>query len=208
MELIEKKYELVDTGNLYVEKMRIYRVRALRDFGDVKKGDLGGFVQSEKNLSHRGNCWIYDDAIVCDNSFVGGNGKVKGTSKLHTNSAVIENAVVSDRVVMWKNSVVRGNAKVSGGVWLSEKVVVDGDMILIGEATYRHNEDFAPQPYKNETSLTKTSQKTVENDIARFKKAKAKRKLASREIKEQNKEQNSMVSQLIGFVDGQAFFNL
>ena len=38
------KYELVETENGT-------RVRALIDFGTVKKGDLGGYVGSEKNLS-------------------------------------------------------------------------------------------------------------------------------------------------------------
>ena len=32
------------------------RVVALIDFGDVKTGDVGGFVESENNLSHDGLC--------------------------------------------------------------------------------------------------------------------------------------------------------
>ncbi len=38
---MDKKYEINSEG----------RVVALKDFGDVKKGDVGGFVQSERNLS-------------------------------------------------------------------------------------------------------------------------------------------------------------
>ena len=43
----DKKYELIPDGSLF-------RLRALRDFGDVKKGDIGGLVESEENLSHNG----------------------------------------------------------------------------------------------------------------------------------------------------------
>ena len=40
------------------------RIKALKDFGDVKAGDLGGYIEDYKNLSHDGNCWIYDNAKV------------------------------------------------------------------------------------------------------------------------------------------------
>ena len=59
-----EKYELTEEKITIDENKTLYRIKALRDFGDVKAGDLGGFVESEKNLSHEGNCWIYDNAIV------------------------------------------------------------------------------------------------------------------------------------------------
>ncbi|MBB4077294.1 hypothetical protein GGR08_001625, partial [Bartonella fuyuanensis] len=31
--------------------------QALKDFDDIKAGDLGGFIEKEVNLSHDGNCW-------------------------------------------------------------------------------------------------------------------------------------------------------
>ena len=60
---IMEKYELTEE-TIKVEGVTLYRIKALKDFGNVKKGDLGGFVQSEMNLSHYGNCWIYNDAKV------------------------------------------------------------------------------------------------------------------------------------------------
>lgn len=53
----EKKYEILDErDNLYGRIL--HRIRAVRDFGAVRKGDLGGFVEREENLSHEGTCWI------------------------------------------------------------------------------------------------------------------------------------------------------
>ena len=43
---MEKKYELIPS-----DREGLYRVKALRDFNDVKKGDIGGYIQSERNLS-------------------------------------------------------------------------------------------------------------------------------------------------------------
>jgi hypothetical protein len=50
----------------------LYRVVALKDFGNVKAGDIGGWVESEHNLSQEGDCWVYGDAYVCDDAQVYG----------------------------------------------------------------------------------------------------------------------------------------
>ena len=43
----------------------LYRIEALIDFNDVKKGDKGGFLEKESNLSQvSGNAWVYGDARV------------------------------------------------------------------------------------------------------------------------------------------------
>lgn len=76
-----KKYTLVDRKISlgYVA----YRVQALRDFGNIKEGDKGGYVQSSYNLSHDGNCWIYYDITICGNSIVQDNAIVKGTGHIY-----------------------------------------------------------------------------------------------------------------------------
>ncbi len=57
------KYELTkETKEHYGTK--VFRIKALRDFSDVKKGDLGGWIQSEANLSQTGDCWVYGEFIV------------------------------------------------------------------------------------------------------------------------------------------------
>ena len=61
-----EKYELTDKKN----DLGLYQIRALKDFADVKEGDLGGWVASEQNLSQIGNCWVYGNAWVSDNARV------------------------------------------------------------------------------------------------------------------------------------------
>ncbi|EJF84065.1 hypothetical protein MCU_00733 [Bartonella elizabethae Re6043vi] len=39
---MEKKYELTDE-TIEVDGHTLHRIRALKDFGDLKTGDLGGF---------------------------------------------------------------------------------------------------------------------------------------------------------------------
>ena len=43
------KYKL--TESIKFEGRTIYRIQALEDFSNVKKGDFGGYVESERNLS-------------------------------------------------------------------------------------------------------------------------------------------------------------
>ena len=47
----EKKMVALSDGT----ERTVYRIKALRDFGDVKTGQLGGWIEKESNLSHDGN---------------------------------------------------------------------------------------------------------------------------------------------------------
>ncbi|WP_330168907.1 MULTISPECIES: hypothetical protein [Bartonella] len=38
--------------SFYIIDVSLKRIRALRDFGSVKKGDVGGFIEHESDLSH------------------------------------------------------------------------------------------------------------------------------------------------------------
>lgn len=44
-----KKYKLTDETKVYNGKT-LYRIQALKDFDFIHKGEVGGFVESEKNL--------------------------------------------------------------------------------------------------------------------------------------------------------------
>ena len=66
-----QKYEITEIAH---EKYPfLHRIRALRDIGsEVKTGTLGGFVESEDNLSFRpgDDAWLFDDAIACNDAYV------------------------------------------------------------------------------------------------------------------------------------------
>lgn len=60
-----KKYEFTGETKVVVG-VTLKRIRALIGFGDVVKGEVGGFIEDEKNLSHNGNAWVADNARVTD----------------------------------------------------------------------------------------------------------------------------------------------
>ena len=73
---MEKKYELLKNDCIEVDGRKLYRIRALKDFVDVKKGDLGGYIEKKENLSYAFNAWVCGDAKVCGNAKVGGDANI------------------------------------------------------------------------------------------------------------------------------------
>lgn len=111
MSLGIKKFEL--TGDTKIVFGRtLHRIRAVRDFGDVKAGDLGGWVESEQNLSHVGDAWVFDDASVFGDARVYGRAEVYGDAVVYGDASVFGNARVYGDARVYGNAVVYGNADV------------------------------------------------------------------------------------------------
>lgn len=73
-----KKFELTAEFVTNVFGKKLFRIKALVAFGNVEKGELGGFIEKEDNLSHDGNAWVSGDAQVSCNARVSGNAQVSG----------------------------------------------------------------------------------------------------------------------------------
>ncbi len=125
---MDKKYELI-------KEKDYYRIKALKDLqlitGEiVKKGDLGGLVSGEHNLSHEGNCWIefearafgdskvIDNAVLKEGSGAFGNSTVSGNAALKDYSCAEGNSIVSGNTVMLDNSCAKGDSRISGNAIL------------------------------------------------------------------------------------------
>lgn len=118
---MEKKYELIKSDFLI-----LYRIRALRSFGNVKEGDIGGYVESEENLSHDGNCWIYDDAKVSGNAKIFGNAIVLGDAKVFDDAMVYGDARISGNVNVSGHAKVYENAEITGYVSIKDNAEIYG----------------------------------------------------------------------------------
>ena len=123
------KYELTDE-TIDVSGTTLHRIKALKDFGNVKKGELGGYVESEYNLSQIGNCWVYGNARVCGDAELCGNAKVCGNARVCGNAEVCGNAWV------YGNAEVCGNAKVYGNAWVYGNAELCGNARVYGNADY------------------------------------------------------------------------
>ena len=102
-----KKFELTTEFITNFLGTKLFRIKALVEFGKVEKGELGGFVEKEENLDHDGDAWVSGDAMVYGNARVSGNAEVYGDAEVYGNARVYGDAMVY------------GNARVSGDAWVS-----------------------------------------------------------------------------------------
>ena len=122
-----KKYELVADATIQWAGRTLFRIRALVSFGNVKAGDLGGFVESEKNLDQEvsGDAWVYGDARVSGDAWVYGNARVYGDAWVYGNARVYGDAWVSgDAAIAWASKVSGGNGTLTAFVGADASLIV------------------------------------------------------------------------------------
>ena len=127
-----KKYELT-TEYKEIGNIKLFRVKALTSFGNVKAGEIGGYIEKEDNLSQSGNAWVdgnarvNGNARVRDNALVDGNARVDGTALVDGNARVDGNVWVIGNARVGDNAIVDGNAWVRGDAWVKGNAWVRGD---------------------------------------------------------------------------------
>ena len=168
------KYEVLHDNEHTAEALQVpgvppsaslWQIRALRDFGDVHAGDLGGFVGSMDSLAGDGDCWIYPGSVVCPKSRVSGNARlgspfsvfgkrytcdcssvvssqVGGNAWIYENSSV-KNSVIADNAIVRSNSIVhdsevKGNSEIRGCSFVSECKFAD-NILCVGAHILRQN---------------------------------------------------------------------
>ena len=98
---MNRKYEFTGETRNWVGRT-LHRIRAVRDFGDVKAGDLGGWIEIESNLSHDGDAWVCGNARVFGKARVYGNAEVYGDARVYGNALVCGDARVCGRKhILW-----------------------------------------------------------------------------------------------------------
>lgn len=145
-----KKYELTSETLLYVGHI-LHRIKAVKDFGSVKAGEFGGWIENEKNLSQDDNAWIYGEAMVfgnakvCDCAEVHNNAKVFGNARVFDYARVNNNAIVDGNAVVYDNAIVSNyanvceNAKVCDNAMVYGLTSIFGNARIFGKATINGN---------------------------------------------------------------------
>jgi NDP-sugar pyrophosphorylase family protein len=107
-----------------------YHPKALKDFSDVKKGELGGYLEGYHNLSQTGNCWVYNIAIVRDYARVSENAQISDKAKVFDYACIYGNATVYGNAQVYGNAIVKENAKVTGNARVRKDIIVRGETCL------------------------------------------------------------------------------
>ncbi len=146
---MSRKYELLDES-IEVDGFTLHRIRALRDIpGVAKEGELGGFVQDERNLSHEGRCWISEQARVMGNAqvlhsahvrgnvVVTGDAEVAGSAFIDQDATIKDRAYVGGRASVGEKALLCDEAIISGHALITDRARVGGSASVMGIARVR-----------------------------------------------------------------------
>ena len=124
-----KKYSFTGISMIYKGHI-LNQIQALVDIPDrgIKANDLGGWLESDKNMSQEGTCWatgetkVMDRALICDDAFV--KDSVLDQSAKVSETARVINSYISGCAEVFNEALVfstelKGSAKVYGKVAVS-----------------------------------------------------------------------------------------
>ena len=121
-------------------------------------GEVGGWVESEENLSQKGDCWIekdakvvgsarvYEDAMIKEKAEVGDSARVYGKAEIRDSVGIGGTASVSEEAV------VRGNKRIAvfGSAAVFGKSEIIGDSKVYGYARVGKHKEFIDVPIYDE----------------------------------------------------------
>lgn len=153
---MNKKFELLLNSKIEYKEKTLYRIKALRDFGYVFEGEVGGYVQSEDNLSHNGDCWVFDnakvfnsarihdDARIFENAKVYDEAEVFGSAKIYGNAKIYDEAGIFDNATIFENARVCNNARIKYNAIVCGNAKIERDTI-IGQISTSYKKVFQYQ---------------------------------------------------------------
>ena len=114
----------------------LFRIEAVVSFGNVEKGEKGGYVEKEDNLSHDGDAWVYGDAQVYGASLNSKKAFTKGRFVDRNDGSELKLTVLHKEACLnWDNTYVLGDYEITDIEPEPAK-----ETIVIGGVTYDKNE--------------------------------------------------------------------
>lgn len=130
---------------IVVNGVTLHEIAALKDFGEIKKDQPGGWIEKESNLSQADNCWVESYAVVIGEAVVRGN-------------AVVRNfATVKDSAIVEGLAVVEHAAKVACNAYIGGDVHIRGRASIKTDAIITRAEDYIWVPEYNITAYRTSS---------------------------------------------------
>lgn len=130
----ELKYKLTDEC-ITVYGRELHRIEALKCFGNITKGQKGGFVESEENLSQEGDCWIGYNAKVYDSAKIFNNAEICGHAEICGNAIVSGKAQVYDKAIIFGSAQIYGEPKIFDNAHIYGRAVIFGNAEVFGNAS-------------------------------------------------------------------------
>jgi len=115
-----RKYTLDKNDSREILGRTVYRIKRISD------GLIGGWLQSEGNLSHTGNCFAYDDCVVMEDAFVTDHAEIRGNVLMKDFARIGGCARAEGEINICGNTVIRDKVQISGRGRIDRNVKIFG----------------------------------------------------------------------------------
>lgn len=131
-----KKYEFTgETKKTGISgDITVRRIRAVVSFGEIKAGEIGGWIEKEENLSQEGGAWICGDAEAYANARVFGNAEIRDNARVYGYAEICDNAEIFGNARVYGDAKVYDYAQIHGNAEICENAKVYGDAEIFGNA--------------------------------------------------------------------------
>lgn len=110
----EKKYEF--TGEtMCFEGHTLKRIRYVKDGVFFNRGDVGGWIESEENLSHKDHCCVLEESKIFGNASVKDNARVVHNSIVKDNAKILDCSFVYDEAIVGADTIVKDISVIGKG---------------------------------------------------------------------------------------------
>lgn len=125
-----KKYIMTNNTKRYNHRI-LHQIQALTDFGNVKAGDLGGWIEKYTNLSQHGLSWVDKNAMVY------GQAKIRGKAQITDNAVVYGTAVINEKAVI-KDSAIVEDGTITCDAVISEQAEIHHPLAFVSGTIKLH----------------------------------------------------------------------
>jgi len=134
------KYEFTKNSKVVNVKgvdVLVREIRALTDFSAshdfIQKGTVGGYIESEYNLSQKGTCWLDKDSVVLGEGRLLGKAYLKSGmiyDKAQVTDAFVDTSIIKGLTAIWGaskiiRSTIEGNSNIFGSTYIDASRLED-----------------------------------------------------------------------------------
>lgn len=162
-----RKYVMTDITKEFMHPrwqnklVTVHRIRATRDIPErhVVAGQLGGWIESEHNLTQGNNSWVAEDGMVFDNAVCMVNALVSGNAMLYEDAVHRGTSLLTDNAQQYGYSQTGGTSALGGNMTVAGGATVTGTYKDVRDATismgtYHHNPLYEPHLMLDEENLS------------------------------------------------------
>lgn len=154
----------------------LHRIVAIKDFGHIKAGTVGGYIESCRNLSPSGDAWVCKDAMIygpntqiTENAIIGGKSvvcgpiKISGCTKISGKCRIsckvpdFYNSLDQIEILIWGNTTISGDCKISGRNIRICNTTIDGTVEIKDNTHVLHDSSVSGIVKLTKANIVKTS---------------------------------------------------